>query len=65
MNMNDYISVEALHERLGSDAAPVIVDVRDEQEYRAGHIPGALHIPAGEIPDRLDELPPGRPIVPY
>ncbi len=35
----------------------VILDVREPDEYAAGHAPGALHIPMGAIPERLPELP--------
>lgn len=33
-----------------------LVDVRDAQEYAAGHLPGSLHIPLGELPQHLAEL---------
>ena len=35
----------------------VILDVREPDEWEAGHAPGAVHIPLGELPSRLDELP--------
>lgn len=35
----------------------VILDVREQHEWDAGHAPGAVHIPLGELPQRLDELP--------
>jgi rhodanese-related sulfurtransferase len=35
----------------------VILDVREQDEWDAGHAPGALHIPLGELPTRLHELP--------
>lgn len=34
----------------------VIVDVRDNDEFRAGHIPGSLNIPAGKAMERISEL---------
>ncbi len=37
-----------------------IVDVRQDREYRQGHIPGALHIPLAELESRLEELEPER-----
>ncbi|HEX2051088.1 MAG TPA: rhodanese-like domain-containing protein [Actinomycetota bacterium] len=40
-----------------------LVDVREQWEWDAGHIEGARHVPLGELPARLDELPPGRPVV--
>lgn len=35
----------------------VLLDVREQDEWDAGHAPGAVHIPLGELPSRLDELP--------
>jgi rhodanese-related sulfurtransferase len=35
----------------------VILDVREQDEWDAGHAPGAVHIPLGELPSRLHELP--------
>lgn len=35
----------------------VLLDVREQDEWDAGHAPGAVHIPLGELPARLDELP--------
>lgn len=42
-----------------------VLDVRPREEFRAGHIPGALSIPVGELKARLDELPKNREIVAY
>ena len=46
----------------GLPDGPVVIDVRQASEYEAGHVPGSLHIGAGELPARLDELPRDRPI---
>ena len=35
----------------------VIVDVREADEWAAGHAPNAVHIPLSDLPARLDELP--------
>lgn len=35
----------------------VLLDVREYQEWMAGHAVAARHIPMGDLPDRLDELP--------
>ncbi|PPK61757.1 rhodanese-like domain-containing protein [Actinokineospora auranticolor] len=35
-----------------------LLDVREPDEWNAGHAPGALHIPMGELAERLDDLPP-------
>lgn len=34
-----------------------VVDVREPDEYAAAHAPGVLHIPLGEVPARVGELP--------
>jgi rhodanese-related sulfurtransferase/DNA-binding transcriptional ArsR family regulator len=52
------ISRSELLERVRAGRA-VVLDVRPAREYAAGHIPGALSIPAHELGDRLAELPPG------
>jgi rhodanese-related sulfurtransferase/DNA-binding transcriptional ArsR family regulator len=42
-----------------------VLDVRPSEEYRAGHIPGALSIPVAELKARLKELPKAREVVAY
>ena len=34
-----------------------MLDVREPVEWEQAHVPGAVHIPLGELPTRLDELP--------
>ncbi|MEU9076312.1 rhodanese-like domain-containing protein [Kitasatospora sp. NPDC048538] len=41
-----------------ADAA--LLDVREQDEWDAGHVDGALHIPLGEVIARLGELPDGK-----
>lgn len=36
----------------------LVLDVREPHEWAAGHIEGAVHIPLGELPWRVDELDP-------
>ena len=40
----------------------VVLDVRGRNEWDAGHIPGAVHIPLGELADRIAELPADQPV---
>jgi rhodanese-related sulfurtransferase len=42
-----------------------VLDVRPREEYRAGHIPGALSVPLPELKKRLTELPKNRDVVAY
>jgi rhodanese-related sulfurtransferase len=39
-----------------------IVDVREPGEYMAGHVPGAVLIPMGQLPGRTAELDRGAPV---
>ena len=39
-----------------------ILDVREDDEWTAGRIEGAVHIPLGQLPARIDELDRNRPI---
>ncbi len=39
-----------------------VLDVREASEWRSGHIAGALHIPGGALPRRLDDVPDDRPL---
>ena len=43
----------------------VIVDVRGEDSFKAGHVKGALWIPVGDISSRSNELPRGKMIITY
>jgi rhodanese-related sulfurtransferase len=41
----------------GVPADAVMLDVREPDEWQAGHIEGALHIPLADLPSRVGELP--------
>ena len=40
----------------------VVLDVREDDEWAAGHIDGATHIAMGDVPARLGEVPEGDPL---
>jgi rhodanese-related sulfurtransferase/DNA-binding transcriptional ArsR family regulator len=42
-----------------------VLDVRPTEEYRAGHIPGAISIPVADLKARLKELPKDREVAAY
>lgn len=41
------------------ESLATVLDVREDDEWRSGHVPDALHIPGARLPDRLDEVPDG------
>lgn len=49
------IDVQQLAERRAAGAP--LIDVREDDEYAAARVPGARHIPLGEVPERTDEVP--------
>ena len=46
---------------------PLVVDVRERDEWEEGHIPGAVHVPRGSLESRIERVEPdrARPIVLY
>ncbi|MEE3319687.1 MAG: rhodanese-like domain-containing protein [Pseudomonadota bacterium] len=52
----DSISVTQLKQEMAEGKSPIIIDVRDEDEYLAGHIPGAIMVPAKNMEHHLDML---------
>jgi rhodanese-related sulfurtransferase len=45
------------------DAGALLLDVREPEEWDAGHAPEARHVPLGQLPDRMGELDRSQPIV--
>lgn len=45
-----------LMSRISDNSAPIILDVRSEQEFRRGHVPGAINIPFGDHQPLLSSL---------
>jgi rhodanese-related sulfurtransferase/DNA-binding HxlR family transcriptional regulator len=58
------VSAAELRERLARGDV-VVLDVRPEPEYRAGHIPGAQSVPLAALASLASSLPRRRPIVAY
>jgi len=56
-------SVQQLSQRLAAGKAPVLVDVREDDEVATGMIPSALHIPLGQLMARFGEIPAGDELV--
>ena len=51
------ITAVALSEQLTATPAPIVIDVRTEKEWAAGHIVGSLNIPLNHLRERMTEIP--------
>jgi rhodanese-related sulfurtransferase/DNA-binding transcriptional ArsR family regulator len=58
------VDATGLVERL-ADGSVVVLDVRPEEEYLAGHVPGALSVPVASLEAALQILPKDKEIVAY
>ena len=58
------IDSEAYREQFGNrDSGEYqLIDVREEEEYAAAHIPGTINIPLSEFPARIDEISEESPV---
>ncbi len=59
------VHVRELSQRLAGEGNGVLLDVRSEDEFHQEHLPGAMNLYVGELPERIDEVPTGRPIVTF
>jgi molybdopterin/thiamine biosynthesis adenylyltransferase/rhodanese-related sulfurtransferase len=61
------ISAVDAAERLAAEPRPVLLDVRERDEYEQGIIPGAVHVPRGNLESRIDNAAPDRaaPVIIY
>ncbi len=54
------VSLEALKERMEAAPTFTLIDVREGEEYRAGHLPGAVSVPRGFLESRIESVAPDR-----
>ena len=52
------VTVDELAEKL-KQGKQVLIDVREPNEFAAGHVKGAVNVPLGQLADRLGEFDPG------
>jgi rhodanese-related sulfurtransferase len=60
----EHVSAAELQDRLQKGEV-ILLDVRPREEYKAGHLPGALSMPLQELAERLGELSRDLPVVAY
>jgi molybdopterin/thiamine biosynthesis adenylyltransferase/rhodanese-related sulfurtransferase len=56
----DEVSTLDVKDRLGSVDAPLLLDVREQDEWDEGALPGAVHIPRGNLESRVEALVPDK-----
>lgn len=61
-NLPDTLTVAQAQPLLGNTGV-FWLDVREQSEYAAGHIPGITLIPTGQVANRLAEIPKDRPVI--
>jgi rhodanese-related sulfurtransferase len=59
----DRITAVALAEQLTGAQRPIVLDVRSEKEWTAGHIEGSQNVPLNHLRARLSEIPEDRRVV--
>jgi sulfur-carrier protein adenylyltransferase/sulfurtransferase len=52
----DEVSTSEANARLESGEAPLFLDVREPDEWQEGHLPGAVHVPRGNLEGRIESL---------
>ncbi len=52
--MVEEITAERLHRKLEDGESVQVVDIRQSGKFRDGHVPGAINVPFGEFPERID-----------
>jgi molybdopterin/thiamine biosynthesis adenylyltransferase/rhodanese-related sulfurtransferase len=56
----DEITSSDILARLDDVDAPLLVDVREQDEWQEGHLPGAIHVPRGNLESRIETLVPDK-----
>ncbi|WP_069804060.1 MBL fold metallo-hydrolase [Thermogemmatispora onikobensis] len=58
----EQIDIDTLYRRWKSQPSLTVLDVRRDDEWQQGHIPGALHVHIGDLPQHLESLPRHTPL---
>ena len=51
------MDIDALKAQLDAGATMLLIDVREDHEIASGSIPGAVHIPVGDLEARMADIP--------
>jgi sulfur-carrier protein adenylyltransferase/sulfurtransferase len=63
----DEVDAATTRELIESPDPPLLVDVRENEEWAEGHLPGAVHVPRGNLESRIEQVVPhrSRPLILY
>jgi molybdopterin/thiamine biosynthesis adenylyltransferase/rhodanese-related sulfurtransferase len=56
----DEVSSLEVHGRIDEVERPLLLDVREQDEWQEGHLPGAIHVPRGNLESRVEALIPDK-----
>lgn len=62
LNLAETVDVQTVAGIMDRDDV-VVIDVREQSEYDAGHIPGVTLIPLGELTQRVNEIPTDKTVI--
>ena len=51
------VAIDALKAAVDAGASMLLIDVREDYEVESGSIPGSIHIPLGQLEDRMTDIP--------
>ncbi|GLV54035.1 hypothetical protein KDH_08840 [Dictyobacter sp. S3.2.2.5] len=60
---SDIPGIQPEQAREKQQAGAIVLDVREPSEWQEGHIPGAVHMPLGTLPQQLSQLDPSKELV--
>jgi rhodanese-related sulfurtransferase len=58
--MANEVTIDELEQAIAQGA--YVLDVREQDEFDAGHVPNAHHIPLATVADRISEIPKDEPV---
>ncbi len=51
------VDIDELKAAIDAGATMLLIDVREDYEVESGSIPGSIHIPLGQLEDRMSDIP--------
>ena len=54
---NQRVDIDELKAAIDAGATMLLIDVREDYELESGSIPGSIHIPLGQLEDRMSDIP--------